>query len=117
MKELQLTILKKEDLKNRYERLKGTKIARLTDKAVADGYSIAILNYSGLGQDFVNEWLRYAENAVAAHFKGHRHKIGIFTDLSEIKNDKLYFAFKTKKDFQIAHSISACDSEGFKYNY
>ena len=37
MKELQLTILKKEDLKNRYERLKGTKIARLTDKAVADG--------------------------------------------------------------------------------
>ena len=88
MKELQLTILKKEDLKNRYERLKGTKIARLTDKAVADGYSIAILNYSGLGQDFVNEWLRYAENAVAAHFKGHRYKIGIFTDLSEIKNDK-----------------------------
>ena len=110
MKELQLTILKKEDLKNRYERLKGTKIARLTDKAVADGYSIAILNYSGLGQDFVNEWLRYAENAVAAHLKGHRYIIGIITDL-------LYFAFKTKKDFQIAHSISACDSEGFKYNY
>ncbi len=116
MQELQLTILKKKDLKSRYERLKGTKMARLTDEAVADGYSIAILHYFGLERDSASEWLRYAKNAVAARFKGQSYKIGAFTDLSEVKNDKLYFAFKTKKGVQIAHSLSGCDSEGFIYN-
>ena len=116
MRELQLTILKEEDLKSRYGQLKDTQMARLTDEAVANGYSIAILHYTGLKFDSASEWLRYAENAIAARFKGQRYKIGAFTDLSKVDNDKLYFAFKTKKGVQIAHSLSGCDSEGFIYN-
>lgn len=116
MKELQLTILKQNDVKSRYEQLKNTKMARLTEEAVADGYSIAVLHYSGLHLDSASKWFRYAKDAVATHFKGQSYKIGVFTDLSEIKIDKLYFAFKTKKGVQIAHSISGCDSEGFIYN-
>ena len=112
----QLTILKEEDLKKRYEQLKNTRMARLTSEAVANGYSIAILHYPGLKFDSASEWLRRAENAVAARFKGYSYKTGAFTDLSEVDNDKLYFAFKTKKGVQIAHSLSGCDSEGFIYN-
>ena len=40
----------------------------------------------------------------------------LFTDLFETGQDNLYFAFKTKKGGQIAHSISGSDSEGFRYN-
>lgn len=115
MKELQLTILEKEDLKSRYERLKNSRMAHLTDKAVADGYSIAILQYCGLKRATPTEWLRIAGDVVAARFKGYRYKIGIFTDLSEVENDKLYFAFKTKKDTPLDHTPSGCDSEGFIY--
>lgn len=50
------------------------------------------------------------------NFKGEHYKIGMFTDLSEIGEDKVYFSFKTKKGVQIAHSLSGCDSEGFIYN-
>lgn len=116
MKELQLTILTKEDLKSRYVELKNSRMARLTDEAVAEGYSIAILHYPSLKRDTASEWLRYAENTVAARFKGHRYKIGVFTDLSEVENDKLYFSFKTKKDVPLGHTSSGCDSDGFKYN-
>ncbi len=116
MRELQLTILTKKDLKKRYGRLKNTKMARLTDEAVTAGYSIGILHYFGLERDSGSEWLRNAENAVATRFKGQSYKIGAFTDLSEVNEDRLYFSFKTKKCVQIAHSLSGCDSEGFIYN-
>lgn len=117
MKELQLTILTKEDLERRYDhQLKNTRMARLTDEAVAEGYSIGILHYIGLGMGSASEWHRNVQSAVAMHFKGQRYKIGVFTDLSEVNNDKLYFSFKTKKGVQIAHSLSGCDSEGFIFN-
>ena len=116
MNGLQLTIFKGKDLKSRYEQLKNTRMARLTDEAVANGYSIAILHYPGLYHDSVSIWRLNAKNAVAAQFKGQSYKIGAFTDLSEVKNDKLYFAFKTKDCRQIAHSFSGCDSEGFIYS-
>ena len=116
MKELQLTILEEEDLRSRYEQLKNTRMTRLTDEAVANGYSIAMLHYPGLKFDSGSKWVKYAENAIAARFKGQRYKIGAFTDLSEVDHDKLYFAFKTKEGVQIAHSLSGCDSEGFIYN-
>ena len=117
MKDLQLTILKNEDLERRYKQLRDTQMAILTDKAVADGYSIAILYYPGLKYDYAGEWFRYADRAVAARFKGHKYKIGAFTDLSQVKNDQLYFAFKTKWErVQIAHSLGGTDSEGFTYN-
>lgn len=51
MKELQLTILTKKDLQSRYKQLENTRMARLTDDAVAEGYSIGILQYIGLEQD------------------------------------------------------------------
>lgn len=116
MKELQLTILTKKDLQSRYKQLETTSMARLTDDAVAKGYSIGILQYIGLEQDSAIEWLDNAKNVVATHFEGQLYKIGGFTDLSEVKKGKLYFSFKTKKGVQIAHSISGCDSEGFIYN-
>ncbi len=116
MKELQLTILTNENLQSRYKQLEKTNMARLTYEAVAKGYSIGILHYTGLEQDSAREWLDKAENVVAIQFKGQLYKIGAFTDLSEVNEDKLYFAFKTKKGVQIAHSISGCDSEGFIYN-
>lgn len=116
MKKLQLTILTQKDLKMRYDKLKDTKMARFTEEAIAGGYSIGILQYTGLSQDSGSDWLRYAENVVAINFEGQRYKIGAFTDLSEVDKDKLYFAFRTKKGVQIAHSLSGCDSEGFIYN-
>ncbi len=117
MKELQLTILKKEDLERRYEQLRDTQMAHLTEKAIADGYSIAILSYPGLKYDYAPEWLRNVRKAVAAHFKGYKYKIGAFTDLSQVGNDQLYFAFKTKWErVQIAHSLNGHDSEGFEFN-
>lgn len=98
MKELQLTVLEEKDLKGRYEKLEDTRMARLTDEAVANGYSIGVLHYPGLELDSASEWLRYARNAIATRFKGQSYKIGIFTDLSKVENDKLYFAFKTKEN-------------------
>lgn len=116
MKKLKLTILTQKDLKRRYDKLKNTRMARLTEEAIAGGYSIGILQYTGLSRDSESNWLRYAEDVIAMNFEGQRYKIGAFTDLSEVDNDKLYFAFKTKKGVQIAHSLSGCDSEGFIYN-
>lgn len=112
----QLTILKEEDLKNRYEKLKNTRMALLTNEAVANDWSIALLHYPGLKFDSPSEWISRAKDAVAARFKGHSYKTGAFTDLSEVYNDKLYFAFKIKKGVQIAHCFCGCDSEGFIYN-
>ncbi len=74
------------------------------------------MQYAGLRKDNASDWLRYAKNIVATKFEGQSYKIGVFTDLSEVYEYKLYFAFKTKKDVQIAHSLSGCDSEGFIYN-
>lgn len=116
MKELQLTILTTKDLKRRYDKLKDTRMDRLTEKAIKEGYSIGILHYNRLRDDTVTEWLSYARDAVAMNFTGKRYKIGIFTDLSEVGKDKLYFAFKTKDGVQIAHSLSGCDEEGFLFN-
>ena len=116
MKELQLTILTNENLQSRYKQLEKTNMARLTYEAVAKGYSIGILHYTGLKQDSAREWLKKNKNVVAIQFEGQLYKIGAFTDLSEVKEDKLYFAFKTKKGVQIAHSLFGCDSEGFIYN-
>ena len=116
MKELQLTILTNKELQSRYKHLENTNMARLTDEAVANGYSVGILRYTGLKQDSAREWLDNDKDVVAIHFEGQLYKIGTFTDLSEINEDKLYFAFKTKKDLQIAHSTFGCDSEGFIYN-
>ena len=116
MKELQLTILINKELQSRYKHLEYTNMARLTDEAVANGYSVGILHYTGLKQDSAREWLDNAKDVVAIHFEGQLYKIGTFTDLSEVNEDKLYFAFKTKKDLQIAHSTFGCDSEGFIYN-
>lgn len=117
MRKLQLTILTQEDLEKRYDKLlKNTHMARFTNEAIAGGYSIGILQYNGLGEDDASNWLGYAKDVVAMNFKGHSYKIGAFTDLSEIEKDKLYFAFKTEKGVQIAHSFSGCDSEGFIYN-
>ncbi len=113
---LQLTILTQDDLERRYNNLKDTTMARLTDLAVAEGYSIGILQYNGLSLDYVPGWSINAGRALASHFKGHSYKIGVFTDLSEVEKDKLYFSFKTKKCVQIAHSLSGCDSDGFIYN-
>lgn len=116
MEKLQLTILTQKDLERRYGILKDTNMARFTKEETAKGYSIGILQYKGLHQDSAEDWLRHAESVVAMNFKGERYKIGMFTDLSEIGEDKLYFSFKTKKGVQIAHSLSGCDSEGFIYN-
>ncbi len=116
MKKLQLTILTPKDLERRYDKLKNTKMACFTEEAIAGGYSIGVLQYPGLNLDSASDWLRYAQNVVAMNFKGQSYKIGIFTDLSEVDEDRLYFSFKTKKCVQIAHSLSGCDSEGFIYN-
>ena len=116
MKKLQLAILTQEDLEKRYDKLKNTNMARFTNEAIARGFSIGILRYSGLSEDDASDWLRYAKDAVAMNFEGQSYKIGVFTDLSEVAEDKLYFTFKTKKGVQIVHSLSGCDSEGFIYN-
>lgn len=116
MYRLQLTVLTDEDLKRRYDKLKGTNMARFTNEAISAGYSIGLLQYTNLSEDDASDWLRKAKDAVAMNFKGQSYKIGTFTDLSEVDQDKLYFAFKTKKGVQIAHSFTGCDSEGFIYN-
>ena len=112
MSELQLTILTQEDLKRRYDKLNDTNMARLTDEAIAGGYSIGILQYAGLKHNTARDWLDYAKVAVAMNFKGHIYKIGVFTDLSEVDEDKVYFAYKTKEGVRSAHSVSP-DPEGF----
>ena len=116
MGKLQLTVLTSKDLEKRYDALKNTNMARFTNETIARGYSIGILEYPGLSEDDASNWLEYAKNVIAINFEGQRYKIGAFTDLSEVSKDKLYFAFKTKKGVQIAHSLSGCDSEGFIYN-
>ena len=87
---------------------------QMTKQAIAQGYSIGLLEYTGLRSDNANNWLRYAGNSVASTFKGQSYQIGVFTDLSEVYEDKLYFAFKTKKQVQFAHAIE--DSDGYIYN-
>ena len=116
MVKLQLTVLTRTDVERRYANLKGTRIAQLTNEAILEGYSIGMLHYTGLNKDTPRGWYDSANSVVADHFKGQRYKIGIFTDLSEVKKDNLYFSFKLKNGIQIAHSLSGCDSEGFIYN-
>ena len=116
MKELHFTILTGNDLKKMYQYLTNTKMYRLTNKALSNGYSIGLLEYSGLSNDSARQWFDNATKAVTRNFPGYSYKIGVFTDLSEIQNDKLYFAFKTKYAMQVAHSFCSIDSEGFINN-
>ena len=117
MEELQLTILTIEDLKSRYDKpgLKNTRMAQLTNDAIEAGCLIGELHYPNLRSDSVDNWLRYAAIKLAKRFRGLGYKIGIFTDLSEVHNDKLYFAFETRRNIAYV-CLSGCDSDGFRYN-
>ena len=117
MEELQLTILTKEDLKSRYDKpeLKNTRMAQLTNDAIEAGCLIGELHYPNLRSDSVGNWLRYAAIKLAKRFRGLGYKIGAFTDLSEVHNDKLYFAFETRRNIAYV-CLSGCDSDGFRYN-
>ena len=116
--EVELKVLTEKELEARYGKIKSTNIAKFTDEAIANGFQIGMIHYFGLKFDNASEWLAKAERAVSWQFKGLNYKIGMFTDLSDVnKNDNLYFSFKTKETpFQIAHSLSGHDSEGFIYN-
>lgn len=117
MEELQLTILTKEDLKSRYDKpeLKNTRMAQLTNDAIEAGCLIGELHYPGLRSDSVDNWLRYAAIKLAKRFRGLGYKIGAFTDLSEVQNDKLYFAIEIRHCIVYEH-LAGCDSDGFRYN-
>ena len=114
MEKLQLFILTKKDLEKRYNNL-NTIAAHLTNEAISKGYSIAALHYEGLNKDAPHNWLENAHNEIASYFKGQSYKIGMFTDLSSVNNDVVFFSFKTKDGLQIAHSFTGCDSDEFIY--
>lgn len=117
MKKVELTVLSKEELETRYDNLKNKIAERLTKEAIENGYSIGCISYNGLSEYEPNDLLDNIHEAVAKHFKGCSYKIGALTDLSEIRQDKVYFAFKVKERVQIAHNFCGCDSEGFADNF
>lgn len=117
MKKVELTVLSKKDLETRYDNIKNMIAERLTKEAIEKGYSIGAISYDGLSEYEPSELLDNIHEAVAKNFKGCSYKIGALTDLSEARQDKVYFAFKVKECVQTAHNFCGCDSECFTDNF
>lgn len=112
--DVKITVLTKEEIEERYSRLGNTKMARLTTEAVEKGYSIGLLEYVGLSEECATDWFREINNVLASECRGKcSYKIGNFTDLALLDQNKLYFAFKTKEETRF---VSGKDDEGYIYN-
>lgn len=96
--------LSKEQLDERYSKLANTKMAKLTKEAIEKGYSVALIQKEGLG--WRREWLLHSVQ-VALEQSVPRNsviKIWCYTDMSELRDDKIYVAFKELKGQACAHA-------------
>ena len=97
-KELQLTILTPEELEKRYTEIKDEDTISITKRIVEEGYSIGLLEYEELSKQYIHDWAYNAKKAVAHKFDMSSYYVNFytFTDLSEVINNKIYFAFKSE---------------------
>lgn len=97
-KGLQLTILTAEELEKRYLEIKDPDTIKITQRIVEEGYLIGLMEYEELSKQYIHDWANNAKKAVADKLNISSYYINFytFTDLSEVINDKIYFAFKTK---------------------
>lgn len=101
-----VTVLSSKKLKARYAKLANTRMAKLTEEAIRNGYSIACVQIEGLGTSKLLDYdVQVAlEQSVPKTSVIH---IWCYTDLSEFRSDKVYVAFKELKGRACAHSFSA----------
>lgn len=98
-------VLSEKQLKERYSHLANTRMAKLTKEAIEKGYSIALVEKEGLknGNLLAHKVQVALEQSVP---RSSVIQLWCFTDMSQMKEDKIYVAFKELKHQACAHASS-----------
>ena len=102
--ETKVTVLSMEQLKERYNlSLPNTRMDRLTKEAIDAGYSIALIEKEGLRR---KKKLLFPVRVALEHSvpRSSVIKLGCYTDMSQLGEDKIYVAFKELKNQACAHA-------------
>ena len=101
-----VTVLSKEQLCELYSKLAGTHMAKLTKEAVEKGCSIALVEKEGLKR---SKNLTYDIQVALEHSvpRSSVIKVWCYTDMSQLKENKIYVAFKELENHACAHASDA----------